>query len=177
MRDLERLLPKSKGITTQTVKEVVQSLVDDKMVCAEKIGTSNYFWAFPSTATVRRQIKLEQAEADLMKIQTRTKKLKEDIELHKQGREEGEERSELQEKYVELKKKLEMVRAELSEYKENDPAVFKQKMEQVGKLKMSINRWTDNLFILEDWCVKNIGVERAAFKEMFSLSDQIDYIS
>ena len=31
-----------------TVKDVLQSLVDDGMVDQEKVGTSNYFWAFPS---------------------------------------------------------------------------------------------------------------------------------
>lgn len=36
----------------QTVKEVVQSLVDDRLVQCEKIGTSNYYWCFPSSAMV-----------------------------------------------------------------------------------------------------------------------------
>ena len=34
----------------QSVKEVLQSLVDDGLVDSERIGTSNYFWAFPSKA-------------------------------------------------------------------------------------------------------------------------------
>lgn len=33
-----------------SVKEILQSLVDDALVDAERIGTSNYFWAFPSKA-------------------------------------------------------------------------------------------------------------------------------
>ncbi len=35
---------------SQSVKEVLQSLVDDSLVDTEKIGTSVYFWAFPSKA-------------------------------------------------------------------------------------------------------------------------------
>ena len=35
---------------TQSVKPVLQSLVDDNLVRSERIGTSNYFWAFPSEA-------------------------------------------------------------------------------------------------------------------------------
>lgn len=50
LKELEKMLPKEKGIVAQTVKDVVQSLVDDRLVMAEKIGTSNYFWSFPSTA-------------------------------------------------------------------------------------------------------------------------------
>lgn len=47
MQELEKIAPKEKGITMQSVKEVVQSLVDDHLVESEKIGTSNYFWSFP----------------------------------------------------------------------------------------------------------------------------------
>ena len=33
-----------------SVKDILQSLVDDGMVDTDKIGTSVYFWAFPSKA-------------------------------------------------------------------------------------------------------------------------------
>jgi transcription initiation factor IIE alpha subunit len=51
LSELEKQLPKEKGITLQSVKEVLQSLVDDRLVNGEKIGTSNYYWSFPSTAS------------------------------------------------------------------------------------------------------------------------------
>jgi len=43
-----------------SVKEVLQSLVDDSLVDTEKIGTSVYFWSYPSKAmhTVRNNIEL-----------------------------------------------------------------------------------------------------------------------
>ena len=37
-----------KGIISQSVKEVLTSLCDDGLVDTEKVGTSVYFWAFPS---------------------------------------------------------------------------------------------------------------------------------
>lgn len=45
-----------------SVKEVLQSLVDDNMVDSERVGTSNYFWAFPSKALHARKRKLEDLE-------------------------------------------------------------------------------------------------------------------
>lgn len=42
-----------------TVKDVLQSLVDDNMVDCERVGTSNYYWAFPSKALNARKHKLE----------------------------------------------------------------------------------------------------------------------
>ncbi|DBA85129.1 TPA: Meiotic nuclear division protein 1 [Trebouxia sp. C0005] len=52
LKDIEKLAPK-KGVISQSVKEVLQSLVDDDMVHQDKIGISNFFWAFPSEASVQ----------------------------------------------------------------------------------------------------------------------------
>lgn len=35
---------------SMSVKDILQSLVDDALVDSDRIGTSNYFWAFPSKA-------------------------------------------------------------------------------------------------------------------------------
>jgi len=40
-----------------SVKDILQSLVDDGMVDTEKIGTSVYFWAFPSKASQNVRVK------------------------------------------------------------------------------------------------------------------------
>ncbi len=51
LKELERIAPKSKGIVMQSVKEIVQMLVDDGLVQCEKIGTFVCYWAFPSKAS------------------------------------------------------------------------------------------------------------------------------
>jgi hypothetical protein len=43
LQDIEKLASK-RGVVLQSVKEVLQTLVDDDLVHAEKIGISNYFW-------------------------------------------------------------------------------------------------------------------------------------
>ncbi|KAK7812183.1 hypothetical protein U0070_014774 [Myodes glareolus] len=50
LKDLEKIAPKEKGMTAMSVKEVPQSEVDDGMVDCERIGTSDYYWAFTSKA-------------------------------------------------------------------------------------------------------------------------------
>ena len=57
LKDLEKIAPKSKGITPMSVKEVVTSLVDDGLVDSEKIGTSIYFWAFPRCSFIHDLLK------------------------------------------------------------------------------------------------------------------------
>jgi hypothetical protein len=38
---------------SQTVEEVVKSLVDDRLAECEKIGSGNFYWSFPSKAYVQ----------------------------------------------------------------------------------------------------------------------------
>lgn len=47
---------------SMSVKDILQSLVDDGMVDSDRIGTSNYFWAFPSKALHARKCKLEELQ-------------------------------------------------------------------------------------------------------------------
>lgn len=51
-----------------TVKEVLQSLVDDNMVDCERVGTSNYYWAFPSKALHARNHKLEELQKQVSAV-------------------------------------------------------------------------------------------------------------
>ena len=47
LKDLEKIAPKEKGIVQQSVKDVVQALVDDGHLDSDKVGTSVFFWTFP----------------------------------------------------------------------------------------------------------------------------------
>jgi hypothetical protein len=54
-----------KGVVFQAVKDVVQSLVDDSMVHVDKIGTSNWYWAFPGEVTAQLSTKLQGLDQEL----------------------------------------------------------------------------------------------------------------
>jgi transcription initiation factor IIE alpha subunit len=47
-----------KGVVSQSVKDVIDALVSDGLVHAEKIGTSNYYWAFASAALKSKETQL-----------------------------------------------------------------------------------------------------------------------
>ncbi|KAK8286747.1 hypothetical protein V6Z11_D07G011000 [Gossypium hirsutum] len=76
LKELEKLGPK-KGVITQSVKDVVQSLVDDDLVSKDKIGTSVYFWSLPSCAG--NQDERETALAELKAIELKHNELKEEM--------------------------------------------------------------------------------------------------
>ncbi|XP_022373746.1 meiotic nuclear division protein 1 homolog isoform X2 [Enhydra lutris kenyoni] len=88
LKDMEKIAPKEKGITAMSVKEVLQSLVDDGMVDCERIGTSNYYWAFPSKALHARKRKLEILESQVSEGNQKHTNLQKSIEKAKIGRHE-----------------------------------------------------------------------------------------
>lgn len=78
LKELEKIAPKEKGIVQGSVKDVVQSLVDDGMIDTDKIGTSIYFWAYPSKAANTKKQKLAQLqkrsqELQKLRMETETK--------------------------------------------------------------------------------------------------------
>ena len=75
LKEVERVAFKEKGIVSQSVKEVLQSLVDDDMVNSDKIGSSVYFWAFPSNSLVMKKKKLNELTVKLNKDSQRSKEL------------------------------------------------------------------------------------------------------
>nr|GEV95252.1 meiotic nuclear division protein 1 homolog isoform X1 [Tanacetum cinerariifolium] len=56
LKEHEKLGPR-KGVISQSVKDIVQSLVDDDLVSKDKIGTSVYFWSLFGIVDLMRQSK------------------------------------------------------------------------------------------------------------------------
>eukprot|EP00249_Psilotum_nudum_P016368 c25787_g1_i1 orf=105-611(+) len=86
LRELEKLGPK-KGVISQTVKDVLQTLVDDDLVFKDKIGTSVYFWSLPSCAGNQLRRVRAKHEADLENAKQRQIQLQMQRESLKKGRE------------------------------------------------------------------------------------------
>uniref|UniRef100_A0A0E0LZ91 Meiotic nuclear division protein 1 homolog n=1 Tax=Oryza punctata TaxID=4537 RepID=A0A0E0LZ91_ORYPU len=91
LKELEKLGPK-KGVISQSVKDVVQSLVDDDLVLKDKIGTSVYFWSLPSCAGNQLRTTYSKLESDLSSSKKRYMELVEQRENLKRGREDSDER-------------------------------------------------------------------------------------
>jgi hypothetical protein len=68
VQDVEKLGAK-RGVVLQSIKDVLQSLVDDDLVHCERIGVSNYFWSFPSEAAVRLEAEAGKLGARLQALQ------------------------------------------------------------------------------------------------------------
>lgn len=88
LKDMEKLASK-RGVVLQSVKEVLQSLVDDDMVHAEKIGVSNYFWSFPSEAAVKMDTEISKLQTKLSTRKAEEAKLREEVSKSQAGKEDS----------------------------------------------------------------------------------------
>ncbi|XP_078269011.1 meiotic nuclear division protein 1 homolog isoform X2 [Rhinoraja longicauda] len=176
LKDLEKIAPKEKGITLMSVKEVLQSLVDDALVDSDRIGTSNYFWAFPSKALHIRNQKLETLACQVSEGTERKQSLRQSIEKTNVGRQNTENRTALSKELEELRKEKIQLKADVDKYRECDPEVVEE-IRQLNKIaKDAANRWTDNVFTVKSWAKKKFGFEQKQIDKTFGIPEDFDYI-
>lgn len=176
LKELEKIAPKEKGIVAQSVKDVVQNLVDDGLVDSDKIGTSVYFWAFPSKAKHTRKRKLEEADEKLKDVTKKLKISKESLEDAKKGREDSEQVEQTLKQIAELKKKKETLMKELKKYEDNDPEVLQKMKSENDIAKEAANRWYDNIYAMKKWCKDKFMVEESLLDKQFGISSDMDYL-
>ncbi|KRT81595.1 hypothetical protein AMK59_6100 [Oryctes borbonicus] len=126
LKDLEKIAPKEKGIIVNSVKDVLQSLVDDGLVDTDKIGTSMYFWSFPSKATNNRKRKLEETTNKYEGTSKKLKAITEELEQAKLNREESKERDDLLGQLIDLELERDELLKKCAEYEKNDPRIIQK---------------------------------------------------
>ncbi|CEG67239.1 hypothetical protein RMATCC62417_03700 [Rhizopus microsporus] len=176
LKDIEKIGPK-KGVVAQSVKDVLMSLVDDGLVTMDKIGTSNYFWSYPSAALQLDKNKLKDLQASLEKEKAKQQRLQEEIGEAKETREDTDERAELLKELAELKAKNKELMNELQKYKENDPVLFEKKEKAAAIAKEAANRWTESIWEMESYCVKKFNMDRTAFEQNFGIPEDFDVLN
>ncbi|KAI9473719.1 MAG: meiotic nuclear division protein 1 [Benjaminiella poitrasii] len=175
LKDIEKIGSK-KGVVLQSIKDVLMSLVDDGLVMTDKIGTSNYFWSYPSAAIETKRNKLSDLSERVDKETERKEQLERSIEEAREDREETEEREQLLVELKEHQKLSKELKAELQKYKDNDPALYEAKEIAIKVAKEAVNRWTENIWEVESYCVNKFGMERKVFDQTFDIDDNFDTI-
>lgn len=176
LKELEKIAPKEKGIVAQSVKDVVQALVDDGLVDTEKVGTSVYFWAFPSKAVNNRKRKINELNNKVNEAGKKAKKLEEQVTEAQSGREDSDERNDLLKDLAEKKQTLTDLKSKIEKYKDCDPEVLEQVKKEIVLYRESANRWTDNIFAIKSWCKNKFFIEEATLNKQFEIPEDLDYI-
>lgn len=178
LKELEKMGPK-KGVISQSVKDVVQSLVDDDLVSKDKIGTSVYFWSLPSCAGNQLRNVHQKLDSELQNSGTRHAQLVEQCEALKKGREESDEREAALADLKAIQLKHNELKNELEKYRDNDPAAFEAMKEAIEVAHTAANRWTDNIFSLKQWCSNNFPQAKEQLQNMYQeigITDEFDYL-
>lgn len=178
LKELEKLGPK-KGVITQSVKDVVQSLVDDDLVLKDKIGTSVYFWSLPSCAGNQLRNVYRKLESDLQSSKKRHTELVEQCNALKKGREESDEREEALQELKAIELKHNELKDEMGQYADNDPAAFEAMKNAIEVAHAAANRWTDNIFTLQQWCSNNFPQAKEELEQMYKdvgIPEDFDYL-
>ncbi|CAL5438159.1 unnamed protein product [Camellia sinensis] len=173
LKELEKLGPK-KGVISQSVKDVVQSLVDDDLVSKDKIGTSVYFWSLPSCAGNQLRNVYRKLEADLQSSKKRLAELVEQCGSLKKGREESDEREEALGELKAIEQKCNELKDEMGQYADNDPAAVESMKKAIEVAHAAANRWT-----VRQWCSNNFPQAKEQLEHMYKevgITDDFDYL-
>ncbi|KAK0476633.1 meiotic nuclear division protein 1 [Armillaria novae-zelandiae] len=184
LKELEKLGPKMKGIVSQSVKEVLQSLVDDGLVQGDKIGSSNFFWSFPSQQGALIQGRLKAANEQRTVNQTQLDEIKVAIQSEKDLRVESVREGTLVkisllmslEKLVLLKKELCKLDDELTAYGACDPVKLEETKRGITLAKEAAIRWTDNYSVLMSYFLRQSLVESSEIRRYLGVDDEYEDI-
>lgn len=175
LKEIEKAGSKKK-IPQQSIKEVVQSLVDDNMIICEKIGTSNYYWLLASQAEALRMKRKNEVLATLEKIANHREQLAKDIAHESVGREDTEERTQSLERLAQEKARAEAVDKKLQHYADNDPEVIQAKSDKASEAIQCANRWTDNIFTIKGYMKNKFNCEENVMNQQFDIDPELDYV-
>ncbi|KZT10646.1 meiotic nuclear division protein 1 [Laetiporus sulphureus 93-53] len=176
LKELEKLGPKMKGIVSQSVKEVLQGLVDDGLVQADKIGSSNFFWSFPSQRGAMMQTRLAAVRETQAAHRTQLAELRAAIDAEKAARPESEERVASLARLAAAKKELSELEGELAKYGACDPVKVEEKKRAVMLAKEAAVRWTDNYVLLLSHFTRQSIVDPAEIKKYLGVDDEYEDI-
>lgn len=177
LKELEKLGPKMKGIVSQSVKEVLQSLVDDGLVQADKIGSSNFFWSFPSQQGAMIQARMSSAKETRDSLQEQLAEIRKSIQTEQSARPESESRSQALAKLADLRKQVVALEKELSAYGDCDPVKIEETKRAVFLAKEAALCWTDNYGTLLSHFTRQNGVEPAEIRKFLDIDEEYEDVS
>ncbi|KIH44276.1 Mnd1 family protein [Ancylostoma duodenale] len=200
MKELEKIAPKKKGVISQSVKEVTQSLVDDGLVECEKIGTFVCYWAFPSKASQTRKRRIGDLENSIRTTETKIAEATAELQKQRKGKEDSKIRSELLDLCEKLQEEEKDLSERLDKYAQCNPEVIAQVKVRAEKARENVNRWTgklmtasflcsldiiatcdhllilDNILSIKKWCKSKFGMDENMLDQQFEIPVDLDYI-
>ncbi|KAJ9095099.1 hypothetical protein QFC20_006749 [Naganishia adeliensis] len=171
LKEMEKIAPKTKGIVQQSVKDVLTDLQGDSLVQFDKIGTSNYFWSFPSAAGASKQAALNKEKGELATVQAKVEEAQKALRDAEKGREDSDTRRDLLARLAAARKTHESLKKELEAHGAADPVKFAEKRRAVESAKEASLRWTDNSMILFKVAKDTMGADASDLRQYLEICE------
>ncbi|OQR75745.1 meiotic nuclear division protein 1-like, partial [Tropilaelaps mercedesae] len=177
LKDVENIASKEKGVVSQAVKDILKSLVDDELVDSDKIGTSTYYWVFPSKALAERDARLANLRKRVTEAGEEYRQIQDDIAKKQKELESSKGVSpEMLATLAISKRSGQILTKELLCLKEKDPSASERLEDEVDRMRDTANRWTDNIFALRSWIRQRFKMSAADIERAFEIQSDLDYI-
>lgn len=174
MKELENLGNKA-GVVHNTVKEVVQSLVDDALVETDKIGAGNFLWSLPSKNRHIRVVKLEELDYEIQELKTNRKLLNQQIQEELIQKPETETRLALIQQLEDLVLQNQVLKQEEQSLKGCSKDFFDEITQKAKTSVSNANVWTENIWNIKDWMIKrNPSLKESDINKHFGIPENLD---
>ncbi|XP_068647213.1 meiotic nuclear division protein 1 homolog isoform X2 [Aristolochia californica] len=138
-----------------------------------------YFWSLPSCAGNQLRNACSKLEAELLSCKKHFQELVEQRESLKKGRENSDEREVVLKELQAIEQKHNQLKEEMALFADNDPAALESMKNATEVAHTAANRWTDNIFTLQQWCSNNFPEAKEQLEHMYKevgISDEFDYL-
>jgi Fe2+ or Zn2+ uptake regulation protein len=177
LKEIETQCSKEKGITMNTIKDILTALVDDGLVQSEKIGTCVYFWSFPSQLIQKRQHVLDDLTNNIELESKRCDELKEKFaKINDTQADDKQKIKDLIENYEEANEEKKKIADKLSTYEESDPEKYDKLKREIQQAKKTCNNWIDNIFTMKSYFKTKYKADERMINKQFEIPEDLDYI-
>ena len=161
------------------VVQVNQMLVDDGLVECEKIGSTNWYWSFPSKQAQGLSVHATSLTESVVCERAAIAETKTRLESASAVRPESDDRSAKLQQLSALKSDISEFERQVEALKENDPAEIEKMENNITLCRDASNRWTDNLLQVRTWMVKKKGMSTKEAKDtlkQMGVPTELDYV-
>ena len=181
LKELMVNIPKAKGVIFQSVEECLELLISENRVCQEKIGISVFYWHFPEDKAERARAQHAELTAKAQQLRGGCAEKEAEIAALTAEKFAGDADAvaacqQLQQAISELTAQQRQIEMEIAGFASRDPAVIAELQRACEVALEGANRWTDNIFLIEDYCTKRMGISRREFRQMAKIPAQLDFL-
>lgn len=128
-KEIEKIAQKKKGIVLQSVKAILQELIDDGAVETKKTAGTVLYWSFKAKKSKVLNEQISNIKEVLSQENSRAAKIQEILDKLQDSKSNMEEIQKIQEEISDLAREKEELESKLKSLKENNPVLAKKKQE------------------------------------------------